>query len=157
MTEELTLYDEEALAAKEMNGSEPIAEPLPIEYLETENEEELRAIISRLDDVIEELIPVPEWVVKGKIVRVLVRGLNAKEWAQFQEAHIVNGKLDLVKVYPDLVILTVRHPVTKRLVFKAADRGMLLEKMGRAVERMAMKASDLSGISQRSQDALSKN
>ncbi len=157
MTEELTLYDEEALAAKEVNGSEPTPVPPPIEYLETENEEELRAVISQLNDVLEALIPVPEWVVKGKIVRVLIRGLNAKEWAQFQEAHIVNGRLDLVKVYPDLVILTVRHPVTKRLVFKRADREMLLEKMGRAVERMAMKASDLSGISQRAQDILSKN
>lgn len=169
--EEPTLYDEEAEEEAETeeldtsteephtNGDTP-AEP---EYLDTADEDELRAIISNIDDVVEELLPVPEWKVTGKdgrpkIVTVLLRSLNTFERTQFIKAMNRNGadNIDITKMYADLVILSTRHPKTKRLLFKNADRGMLNTKMGAATERIAMRAADISGLSQAALNAMKK-
>jgi hypothetical protein len=64
---------------------------------------------------------------------------------------------NLVKMYPDLVILSARHPVTKRLIFHKNDRRMLLTKLGKATERIAMKAADLNGFSAESLEEMRKN
>jgi len=131
-----------------------------VEYDDTLDESELRSAIFQSSDVIEVIIPVPEWKVTGKdgkpkVVRVLVRALNARERAQFLNAQS-SQKFDLVKAYPDLVILTARHPVTKKLLFKAADRDELLKKAGRAVERLALKAGDISGLSEEALEDMKK-
>jgi hypothetical protein len=161
-TSEPSLYDLDAAAEAEAlqieeEASTNGAHPAPIEYLETEDETELRSLIFQTSDVLEELLTIPEWKVDGKVVRVLIRGLNARELTQFLQANMKNGELDLKKVYPEIVILTARHPVTKKLLFKPTDRDALLQKMGKAIDRIAMKASDLSGMSQRAQDVLLKN
>src|SRR2546421_12404337 len=77
--EEPNLYDEEN-AESEDEELDPANEqeehtngamPEEVAYLETEDEDELREIISKIDDVVEELLAVPEWKVNGKIVTVL--------------------------------------------------------------------------------------
>jgi hypothetical protein len=152
---EPTLYDfeqsEEVIAeeATTANGTSP-------EYVETTDEEELRSLIFQTSDVQEQLLPVPEWKVNGKVVRVLVRGLNAYERGQFI-MNMQKANFDLTKVYPDIVILTARHPVTKKLLFKPADRGELNKKLGAAVERIAMCASELSGLTQEFLMSMKKN
>ena len=167
--EEPTLYDMEEEDEEIDRGSneEPhtngatASEP---EYLETADEDELRAIISNIDDVVEELLPIPEWKVPGKdgkpkIVTVLIRSLTSFERTQFIKAMNRNGadNIDFTRMYADLVILSTRHPETKRLVFKNADRGMLNGKMGAATERIAMRAADISGLSEKALTAMKKN
>lgn len=127
------------------------------EYVKTESASDLRALISNISDVIEEYVDIPEWRTKdGEIVQLLVRSLTAEERAQFiQNMQKVN--FDLTKLYPDLVILSARHPQTKDLVFKPADRGMLNTKIGRSLERIAMKAADISGLSENFLNDAKKN
>ena len=133
----------------------------PVAYVETEDESALRSLIFNTSDVMERVIDIPEWKTSGadgieRIVQVLVRALNAKERAQFLNSQSKNS-YDLTKAYPDLVILTARHPVTKKLLFKAADRDALLKKAGRAVERIAMLAGDMSGLSEEALQEMKKN
>ena len=161
--EEVTLYDEEGEGAEDeelstesdeeqhTNGHTP-EEPA---FLDTADEDELRSVISNIDDVVEVLLPIPEWKEMGKdgktrIVQVLIRSLTTFERTQFIKAMNKNGveNIDMTKMYADLVILSTRHPKTKRLLFKNADRGMLNTKMGAATERIAMRASDISGLSE---------
>jgi hypothetical protein len=166
--EEPNLYDEEAEQEEEeaenaeldptneeeghTNGSGPTL----TEYLETEDEAELRELIANIDDVVEELLDVPEWKVKGKTVQVLLRTLNTYERTSYLKA-MMKSNNDIIKVYPDLVILSARHPKTKKLLFKAADRGMLQTKMGRATERIALRASELNGLTEEAVQEMRKN
>jgi len=164
--EEPNLYDEEEVAAAEDEETEeldPEAEgethtngASAYEYLETEDENELRDIISKIDDVIEELLPVPEWKVNGKVVTVLLRTLTTFERSSFIKAMMRNNN-DVTKFYPDLVILSARHPKTKKLIFHNNDRGMLNTKLGKATERIALRASKLNGLDEESIAAIRKN
>lgn len=168
--EELTLYDEEAQEALDevdtpdeeshTNGDTPSE----MAYLDTADEDELRSIISNIDDVVEKLLSIPEWKTKGsdgkdRVVQVMVRSLTSFERTQFIKAMNRNGveNIDFTKMYADLVILSARHPKTKRLLFKNADRGMLNTKHGGATERIAMCAADISGLSQKALDSMKKN
>jgi hypothetical protein len=169
-TEEPNLYDEDEAEAEEdaeldpeneqeahTNGATP---DIP-EYLETADENELRDIISKIDDVVEELLPVPEWKVPGKdgkpkIVTVLLRTLTTYERTSFIKA-MMRSNNDIVKVYPDLVILSARHPVTKERIFHNKDRGMLDGKMGKATERIALRASELNGLTEEAVKEMRKN
>jgi hypothetical protein len=166
---EPSLYDQEAMEEEEVDTSDQIEHtnghtPEQVDYLETADEAELRSAIFNVSDVVEVVIAVPEWKVKDKdgklkVVKVLIRSLNARERAQYLNAasNNVTGTIDLVKAYPDLVILTARHPVTKKLLFKPQDRDALNQKMGRAIERIAMKAGEISGLSQEALEDMKKN
>src|SRR6266702_8299190 len=98
-TEEMNLYDEENAeqedegldATDEQEGHTNGSTPQEVAYLETEDEDELRELISKIDDVVEELLAVPEWKVKGsdgklKIVEVLLRTLTTYERTSFINA-----------------------------------------------------------------------
>ena len=94
----------------------------------------------------------PEWKVKGsdgklKIVEVLLRTLTTYERTSFINA-MMKSNNDITKVYPDLVILSARHPKTKKLIFHKNDRGMLRTKMGKATERIALRASELNWLTE---------
>lgn len=163
--EEPNLYDEEEAEqeedeeldpANEQEGHTNGATPDIPEYLETEDEDELRDLISKIDDVVEELLAVPEWKVNGKIVTVLLRTLTTYERTNFLKAMIRQNN-DIVKAYPDLVILSARHPKTKKLIFHKNDRGMLDNKMGKATERIALRASKLNGLDEDSVNEMKKN
>jgi hypothetical protein len=162
--EEPNLYDQDAEASEDedletedeeeshTNGHTP-EEP---EFLDTADEDELRTIISNIDDVVEVLLPIPEWKYRDpkdgkiKIVTVMIRSLTSFERTQFIKAMNRNGpnNIDITKMYADLVILSARHPKKKTRLFKDADRGMLNTKHGAATERIAMRASDISGLSE---------
>ncbi len=154
-TEEMNLYDEENAeqedegldATDEQEGHTNGSTPQEVAYLETEDEDELRELISKIDDVVEELLAVPEWKVNGKVVEVLLRTLTTFERTSFINA-MMKSNNDITKVYPDLVILSARHPKTKKLIFHKNDRGMLQTKMGRATERIALRASEINGLTE---------
>ena len=168
--EEPNLYDEEREEQDEDTELDPQGEqeahtngatPEEIAYLETEDEDELRELISKIDDVVEELLDVPEWKVKGpdgklRIVTVLLRTLTTYERTMFINA-MMKANNDISKAYPDLVILSARHPRTKKLIFHKNDRGMLQTKMGRATERIALRASELNGLTEEAVNAMRKN
>ncbi len=166
--EEPNLYDEEEAVedeSEELTGDAEThtngATPEEVAYLETEDEDELRELISKIDDVVEELLDVPEWKVKGldgktRIVTVLLRTLTTYERTMFINA-MVKANNDISKAYPDLVILSARHPKTKKLIFHKNDRGMLQTKMGRATERIALRASELNGLTQEALNEMRKN
>lgn len=161
--EEVGLYDEDELDALDIpaedvvehaNGDAPKA---PDEYLETKDEEELRTLISNIEDTVEVLLDVPEWKTpEGKIVQVLIRSMTTFERTSFMN-DMKKVDWNMTKLYPDMVILSARHPVTKRLIFRKEDRRMLLSKMGKAMERIALKASDINGMSQEALDQMRKN
>jgi hypothetical protein len=130
----------------------PAPAPEPIEYADTADEGELRNAIFQSSDTLEIVLDVPEWKIKGKdgrmkVVQVLVRALSAYERAQYVDM-MQKTKGDLTKAYPDIVILSARHPVTKKHIFKPADRGGLQQRIGNAVERIALNALDLSGLTE---------
>jgi hypothetical protein len=168
--EEPNLYDEDAIDEEESEELDPTAEQEghtngatheEVAYLETEDEDELRDLISKIDDVVEELLDVPEWKVKGpdgklRIVTVLLRTLTTYERTMFINAMVKHNN-DISKAYPDLVILSARHPKTKKLIFHKNDRGMLQTKMGRATERIALRASELNGLTEEALTEMRKN
>lgn len=137
-----------------LGGATP-AEPEPVEYLETATESELRSLIFQTSDVVEILIDVPEWKINGKVVQFLLRALSALERAQYITMMQKSGG-DLTKAYPDLIILSCRHPVTKNKVFKPADRGALQTRLGNAIERIAMNVIKISGLDKESLDSYVK-
>jgi hypothetical protein len=169
-TEELNLYDEDAMEEEEGDELNPANEqethtngavPSEVEYVETEDEDALRELISKIDDVVEELLDVPEWKVTGpdgktRIVTVLLRTLTTYERTMFINA-MMKANNDISKAYPDLVILSARHPRTKKLIFHKNDRGMLQTKMGQATERIALRASELNGLNEEAITAMRKN
>ncbi len=106
--------------------------------------------------MVEELLAVPEWKVNGKVVEVLLRTLTTFERTSFINA-MMKSNNDITKVYPDLVILSARHPKTKKLIFHKNDRGMLQTKMGRATERIALRASEINGLTEEALTEMRKN
>jgi len=162
--EEMNLYDEERESEEdedldvtdEQEGHTNGSTPEEVAYLETEDENELREIISKIDDVVEELLAVPEWKHNGKVVTVLLRTLTTYERTSFINA-MTKSNNDITKVYPDLVILSARHPKTKQHIFHKNDRGMLQTKMGRATERIALRASELNGLTEEALTEMRKN
>lgn len=157
MEKEQVLQDFEELQTQQepipANGTEELSED---DFLDTLDAKELRTAINNCSDTIEVLLPIPEWRVNGKIVRVLVRSMDVEERADFIQA-MQKVNFDLKKLYPDLAIISTYHPKTKQRLWSNADRGMLQGKIGRAVERIAMVASDISGLDEKFLNSLKKN
>ena len=114
----------------------------------------LREQILGARDIQEELVEIPEW---GG-VKVLVRGLTGRQRAQLlQNAVDTAGKVDLVRILPELVIYCVYDPETRQQVFRPADRDALLEKSGIVLERIATVAMRLSGLTPGAMEEMKQN
>lgn len=124
--------------------------------VETSDENELRALILNLDDTVEEVIPIPEWKVNGKVVQILVRAMTADDRVLYIKV-LQQSNLDMRRVYADMAIACARHPLTKKLIWKAADRDAIMKKHGMAIERIAKLAADLSGLSDEAMKSLKKS
>lgn len=113
----------------------------------------LREQILNAKDIKEKEIPVEEWGVK-----ILVKGLTGKQRSMvLNEAMDKKGNLDFTKVYPDLVIATSYDPETKEPIFEKADRDLLNEKSGAALEKVAEVAVELSGLRAEAKEKAAKN
>lgn len=124
-----------------------------VSWIEVPDEMALRAHIFSTPDIREEVVAIPEWSSK-----ILVRGLNAKTRARILTGAMKkDGTPDLEKMYPDLVIATACHPLTKKHIFSPADRDALNEKSGGALEKLAMAAARLSGLDTESQAKAAEN
>lgn len=117
---------------------------------------DLRSKILQAHDIPEETITVKAWD-----ATLLIRGLTAKARANLLQNAVEgqgkNARVNLQKVYPDLVILTTFDPETNERVFQPTDRDALLEKAGGPVEQIAMVAGRLSGLGDDTQANLEKN
>lgn len=103
---------------------------------------QLRKDILEYEDIVTEIVEVPEWGNK----RIEVRGMTSKERAKLLKASASTGEVDMEKWFPDLLIATLYDPKTGEKIFERADRSAINEKSGSAVSLLADVASRLSGL-----------
>ena len=103
----------------------------------------LRERILEKDDRESELVEVPQWDEKLKVV-----GMSAKERARLLRriTDSETGEMNIELMYPMLVIATVHDPATGEKVFSDDDIDALNDKSGSAMEILGAAASRLSGM-----------
>lgn len=99
----------------------------------------LRDTILTAEDLKEETINVPEWD-----ATVTLRGMTGKQRIGLVEKATAKDK---VYMYSDILIALCFDPDTDELVFDKADREALADKAGGVLERLALVALRLSGVS----------
>jgi hypothetical protein len=108
----------------------------------------LRETIFAADDIQSESVEIPEWG-----VTVEVRTMTAADRTTLQtNSTSADGKVDMTKFMPSVVIATVHDPETGLPVFQASDVPALLSKSGVIIERLAQKALQISGMEASSAD-----
>lgn len=113
----------------------------------------LRDKILNTNDIRTEIIDIPEWG-----VQVEIKSLTGKQRSLvLSEAIGEKGKMDFEKMYPTLVIASTFDPITHEPVFQATDIAILNEKNGGALEKIAQKAMELSGLKEDSVGKAEKN
>lgn len=124
------------------------------DWIETEDEEQARQLIFETQDILAEVIAVPEWAMQVKVI-----AMTGEERARVMQActNMKTGEVDISKAYPDVVILCAHHVKTGKRIFKPTDRAALLKKAGSALDRIAMKALSLSGMTEEAHQLLTKN
>lgn len=102
----------------------------------------LREKILACKDLESELVEVPQW---GVLVEV--RGMSGRQRAiLLQDTVDPRGKIDLQKLYPQLVLFSTFDPESGEPVFLPGDIDALAEKSGGALEAIAQVAMRLSGL-----------
>ena len=102
----------------------------------------LREKILTADDTTSETVEMSEWGVS-----VLVKSMSgAARTLLLQSAVDDGGKMDLGKVYPDIIIGCTFDPETDTNIFQVADRDDLMRKSGAALDKVASVAMRLSGF-----------
>lgn len=108
----------------------------------------LRETIFSANDILSEAVEIPEWG-----VTVEVRTMTAADRTTLQtNSTSADGKVDMTKFMPAVVIATVHDPETGEPVFQQSDIPALLSKSGVVVERLAQKALQMSGMEASSAD-----
>ena len=102
---------------------------------------ELRKTILESDDIVAELLEVPEW---GTTIEV--RGMDGKERAKLLKGAASGGEVNMEKWFPDLLIATVHDPESGEKVFERADRDAINAKSGAAIAAIADVSARLSGL-----------
>ncbi|MDQ0273965.1 hypothetical protein [Cytobacillus purgationiresistens] len=104
----------------------------------------LRNNILNTQDISSENLYIPEWKVE-----VEVRGLSGSARNRIlSNALNKKGEIDLNAMYPDLIIASLFEPGTNERIFGPEDRDILNAKSGKALERIARVAMDLSGLNE---------
>lgn len=125
----------------------------------TLTETEMVDAISNIIDCKEEIVNVPEW--NG--MDILIRGMSGTERdlflrrTNFIRERIAKNKETPDTTYAELLVLVCRHPVSKKLLFTEAHKGMIMTKSAIALERLAQTALRLSGMTPAFIEALQKN
>jgi hypothetical protein len=113
--------------------------------------------ILALDDILEELVTVPEW--RGS--QYLVRGLMGDQRDDY-EASCIKGRgrkqeVNLRNARAKLVTLTTYTPDGKARVFQDGDAEELGRKSAAALQRLFEPAARLSGLTEDDMEELAKN
>jgi len=114
----------------------------------------LREKILNCDDIKSEVIYVKEWDCK-----LLIRALDGKSRALLMNSVLnqVSKKIDMEKLYPELIISTVYDPDSNELVFQKSDINLINSKNAGVLERVAKVSARLSGINDDSVEEMEKN
>ena len=122
----------------ELNGNDT-------EWLEAQDEQQMRQFILQADDRPEELVPVPLWRVK-----VLVRAMSGTQRALYEALPRdpkTNRFKDLKHVYFEVARMCCVHPRTHKPILQVADeREMMDEKNGAIIDLLVGKALRLSNL-----------
>jgi hypothetical protein len=103
---------------------------------------EMRDLIFGSDDLVSELVDVPEWGVTIELRTPTV----ARRGELISEFISENGKIDYVRMYPALVVSTACVPGTEEPLFSREDIEALANKSSLAMERLGKVAVQLSGL-----------
>lgn len=102
----------------------------------------LRDKILAAQDIQSEPVYIKEWG-----VTVDVKGLTGRQRAiLLQDVVSARGKIDMQKLYPQLIVMSTFDPETGEPVFHAGDIDAIAEKSGAAQEAIAQVAMRLSGL-----------
>lgn len=115
----------------------------------------LKQAIAEAQDIAQEKLFVPEWGVE-----LGVRSMDGNARANLIENSAdENGRMQFRAMYPELIINCVFDPSTGEPVFEDtdADRALLLSKSGGALEKVARKAMELSGLDEKSEEKVGKS
>lgn len=115
--------------------------------------DDLAAYILTLDDSEEEELYVPEWK-----VRIKLRSMSAKERASMLKAtQDAQGDVDPEKMYPAIVVRCALHPKTGKRLFNDSNIAALGTKSAAAIERVAKRAMEMSGMGSDAVDKAGKS
>lgn len=113
----------------------------------------LRDRILSADDIGKEMFHIPQWNVD-----VEVRTMSAVQRSRMlQTCTLPDGSVDLDRLYPMLIIATVYDPETSLPIFDREDLALLQEKSASAIEVIAQKAMQMSGMVTKSVDEEGKD
>lgn len=115
----------------------------------------LKQAIRDAVDIEEEVIFVPQWDVE-----IGIRSMdgNARA-AMIENVADETGRMSFRAMYPELLILCTFDPATKEPVFEDTpeDRDIILGKNGAALEIVARKAMEMSGLSESAETKAGKS
>ena len=115
----------------------------------------LKQAIADANDIESEVIFVPQWDVE-----IGVRTMDGNSRAQLLENYAdEDGKVSFRNLYPELLILCTFDPETGEPVFEDtdADRQLILSKSGKALEVVAKKAMEMSGLDEKAEERAGKS
>lgn len=145
-----TLLDTQTETAS-ANGAEPHSD-----WIETDDEAQMRQLIMQKQDRPEKLVPVPEWGMK-----VLVRAMSGTQRALYEDLprHPETKRLQNTRhAYAEMVRWCCCHPRTKKPIFVATDRDELMDQHnGAIIDELATWALRLSGLLPMQQEQVAKN
>jgi hypothetical protein len=108
----------------------------------------LRDRIIEADDIGKELLEVPQWG-----ITLEMRTMSAIQRSRMlQICTTDDGAVDLDQLYPMLCIATVFDPESGEQVFSEEDIGVLQEKSAAALEFVATRAMEMSGMTAKAVD-----
>lgn len=115
----------------------------------------LKQAIADAKDIEQETLYVPLWD-----VTIGVRSMDGNARANLIENFAdENGRMSFRRLYPELLIQCTFDPDTGAAVFEdtEADRQLILSKSGAALEFVAKKAMEMSGLDAKSEEAAGKS
>jgi hypothetical protein len=116
---------------------------------------DLKQAIANADDIESDVVHVPQWGVD-----IGVRSMDGNDRADLLENFSdEDGKMSFRKLYPELLILCTFDPSTGEPVFEDtdADRALILGKNAKALEVVARKAMEMSGLDEKAEERAGKS
>lgn len=113
----------------------------------------IRSKTAEASDIISETVEVPEWGVTLE-VRTIAANVRAKFVSQMYDE---KGQLDFDKLYPSLLIASCFDPENGEPAYLPEDETMLGTKSGAVVERIALVAMKLAGLTKEAESEMGKD
>lgn len=109
----------------------------------------IRDIIFNADDIFSDTVTVPEWDNVVIEIRSPTAAVRNKMLASFSKPSDDDPDVQVVdteQLYPAVIVITCFDPESGELLFTDDDKGWLMEKNGKAVQRVAEVALRMSGL-----------